>query len=239
VLPLGRLASFVMQDQTPEIHHLNGALVISVIAEISGRALGDVVKDINTSLASLPPGGYSMELEGSYREQQKSFSELMFVLAVSVLLILLLLLYIFESYLTSLAVFAGTLASATFVIFGLKLSGIEFDVSSFTGMITVMGIVVNNGILVIDFAERYRAQGRELLAAVKGACALRFRPVLITNLAAIAGFLPMALNIGHGGEVLRPFSVAMISGLFGSMFFSLLVIPVLYLLLHGRGRAGR
>ena len=113
----------------------------------------------------------------------------------------------------------------------------EFDVSSFTGMITVMGIVVNNGILVIAFAERARTAGTQTMAAVMDACSLRFRPVLITNLAAIAGFLPMALNIGKGGEVLRPFSVAMISGLVGSMFFSLVVIPVFYVILH-RARAG-
>ena len=234
VLPLGRFTAFQAADQVPEIHHKNGSIVVSVNAEIEGRPLGDAVRDIKTAVADLASDDYSIELEGNYKEQQKSFGELLLVLAVSILLILMLLLYIFESYLTSLAVFAGTLASTTFVIFGLKLSGVEFDVSSFTGMITVMGIVVNNGILVIDFAERNRAKGAEILAAVKDACALRFRPVLITNLAAIAGFLPMAFNLGKGGEVLRPFSVAMISGLFGSMFFSLVVIPVFYLFLHGR-----
>ncbi len=238
VLPLGRFMKFSMEDQVPSISHQNGSIAVSVDAEIEGRALGSVVKDVKAALAQVPEGDYSVQLEGNYREQQQSFAELLTVLAISIVLILVLLLYIFESYRTSLAVFAGTLASATFVIFGLKLSGIEFDVSSFTGMITVMGIVVNNGILVIDFAERYRAEGMSPLEAVKAAGALRFRPVLITNLAAIAGFLPMALNIGRGGEVLRPFSVAMISGLFGSMFFSLTVIPVLYLLLHG-GAAGK
>ena len=235
VLPLGRFMKFRTEEQVPEIHHKNGSVVVSVDAEIEGRSLGAAVKDVKAALASVPAGNYSVELEGNYKEQQQSFSELLQVLGISVVLILVLLLYIFESYLTSAAVFAGTIASATFVIFGLKLSGVEFDVSSFTGMITVMGIVVNNGILVIDFAERYRAEGKTPPEAVKDACELRFRPVLITNLAAIAGFLPMALNLGHGGEVLRPFSVAMISGLFGSMFFSLTVIPVLYLLLHGTG----
>ncbi len=232
VLPLGRFMKFSMEDQVPSINHQNGSIAVSVDAEIEGRALGSVVKDVKAALEQVPAGDYSVQLEGNYREQQQSFSELLTVLAISIVLILTLLLYIFESYRTSLAVFAGTLASATFVIFGLKLSGIEFDVSSFTGMITVMGIVVNNGILVIEFAERYRSEGMSPMEAVKAAGELRLRPVLITNLAAIAGFLPMALNIGRGGEVLRPFSVAMISGLFGSMFFSLMVIPVFYLLLH-------
>lgn len=232
VLPLSKLVTFTSAQQVPEVSHKNGSVAISVAAELGNRALGDVVKDVQKSLVGISSPDYTIELEGNYKQQQKSFSELMLVLLLSVVLILALLLYIFESYLTSLAVFAGTLASTSFVVFGLKLSGVEFDVSSFTGMITVMGIVVNNGILVIAFAERAKAAGEETFAAVLSACSLRFRPVLITNLAAIAGFLPMALNIGKGGEVLRPFSVAMISGLLGSMFFSLVVIPVFYVILH-------
>jgi CzcA family heavy metal efflux pump len=233
VLPLGKLAEFRMIDQNPEIHHKNGSIVVNVNAEISGRALGDVVKDIKSALATVPRNSFSLELGGNYQSQQTSFRELLFVLGISIILILALLLFIFESYKTSLAIFIGTLASATFVIFGLFITGIQFDVSSFTGMITVMGIVVNNGILVIDFVERFRKEGKKIREAVNAAGNLRFRPVLITNLAAIAGFLPMALNIGQGGEVLRPFSVAMISGLIGSMFFSLIVMPVFYEIIHG------
>ncbi len=237
VLPLDKLMAFSSADQVPEVHHKNGSIAVSVNAEIGDRSLGDAISDIKAALAGLDPGDCSVELEGNYKEQQNSFRELLLVLLFSVLLILLCLLFIFESYLTSLAVFAGTLASTTFVVFGLKLAGIEFDVSSFTGMITVMGIVVNNGILVIAFAEKAARAGLAPAAAVMEACELRFRPVLITNLAAIAGFLPMALNIGKGGEVLRPFSVAMISGLVGAMFFSLVAIPVFYLALHGRHKA--
>jgi multidrug efflux pump subunit AcrB len=236
VLPLGRFMKMSQADQFPETHHKNGSLVVAVNAEISDRPLSDVVRDIRAALADLKNDNYSLELEGSYKQQQTSFRELLFVLAVSIVLILMFLLYIFESWLTSLAVFLGTVASASFVVFGIKLSGMEFDVSSFTGMIAVMGIVVNNGILVIDFAERFRNEGGGTLKALREACELRFRPVLITNLAAIAGFLPMALNLGSGGEVLRPFSVAMISGLVGSMFFSLVVMPVFYLALHGEAR---
>ena len=228
VLPLGKLATFQMTDQITEIHHKNGSVVVSVNAEISGRALGSVVKDIQASLAGVKRDNFTIELSGNYKNQQTSFRELLAVLCISIVLILAILLFIFESYKTALAVFLGTLASATFVIFGLFIFGMQFDVSSFTGMITVMGIVVNNGILVIYFVERFEREGKRVADAIKEAGNLRFRPVLITNLAAIAGFLPMALNIGRGGEVLRPFSVAMISGLIGSMFFSLVVMPVFY-----------
>jgi len=232
ILPLGKLASFEMADQHPEIHHKNGSLVVSVIAEISGRSLGSVVKEIKTFLSTLKSDNFTTELAGNYKNQQTSFVELLFVLLFSVVLILAALLFIFESYKTAIAVFLGTLCSATFVIFGLLITRTEFDVSSFTGMITVMGIVVNNGILVIDFVKRFRREGREIPEAIMEAGQLRFRPVLITNLAAMAGFIPMALNIGHGGEILRPFSIAMISGLVGSMIFSLIFMPTFYEIMH-------
>lgn len=232
VLPLGKLASYQQQDVFPEVHHRNGGLTIAVEAEISGRALSDIVHDINTTLASFKRPGISFDLGGNYKNQQTSFHELLAVLGMSVVLILTALLFVFSSWRTAFAVFLGTLASGTFVIFGIALTGIEFDVSSFTGLITVMGIVVNNGILVLDFVERNRASGMDPLNSVRKACGQRFRPVLITNLAAIAGFLPMALNLGSGAEVLRPFSIAMISGLVGSMAFSLLVMPVFYLILE-------
>ena len=236
ILPLGKLATFTLADQSPEIHHKNGSIAVNVNAEISGRPLGDVVKDIKSALATIKNDNFTTELTGNYESQQKSFTELLFVLLISIVSILALLLFVFESYKTAMAVFLGTLASATFVIFGLLITRTEFDVSSFTGMITVMGIVVNNGILVIDFVERSRKSGLDIIASLKEAGALRFRPVLITNLAAMAGFFPMALNLGHGGEVLRPFSIAMISGLLGSMFFSLVIMPVFYLIMHSGGK---
>jgi multidrug efflux pump subunit AcrB len=232
ILPLGKLATFTTADQIIEVHHKNGSLVMNVNAEISGRSLGDVVRDIKNSLSTIKGNDFTVELTGNYKGQQTSFTELLFVLLVSIILILALLLFIFESYKTAGAVFLGTLCSTTFVIFGLFITHTEFDVSSFTGLIAVMGIVVNNGILVIDFVERFRRQGMSKIDAVKSAGNLRFRPVLITNLAGIAGFLPMALNLGRGGEVLTPFSIAMISGLVGSMFFSLVIMPLLYLILH-------
>ncbi len=232
VLPLGKLATFDMIEQNPEVHHKNGSIVININAEISGRPLGDVVRDIKNALYSAPSDSYTVELTGNYRDQQKSFTELLFVLFIAIVLIMALLLFIFESYKTALAVFLGTVCSASFVIFGLLVTGTEFDVSSFIGMITVMGIVVNNGILVIEFVERFRLKGMPLKEAITAAGSLRFRPVLITNLAAIAGFLPMALNIGGGGEILGPFSIAMISGLVGSMFFSLIVMPIVYSIIH-------
>ncbi len=232
IISLGKLAVYSIVKRDTEIHHKNGSIDMSVVAEISGRSLSDVVRDINSTLSGIKNNKVSTELLGDYKNQQTSFIELLVVLLIAVILILTALLFIFESYKTSLAVFLGTISSATFVILGLFITGTEFNVSSFIGLITVMGLVVNNGILVIEFAERFRREGLSIIESVKSAGEIRFRPVLITNLAAIAGFIPMAFNIGQGAEVLYPFSVAMISGLVGSMFFSLIVMPVLYSILH-------
>jgi len=235
VLSLGRIARYLEQSTHPEIHHKNGALNIDVDAELGDRPLSDVVVDVKKVLAGMGRPGVHFELEGNYKNQQTSFHELLLVLGLSVVLILAALLFVFDSWRAAMAVFLGTLASGSFVIYGIALTGIDFDVSSFTGLITVMGIVVNNGILVIAFVVRNQDRGLKPLTAVREACSLRLRPVLITNLAAIAGFLPMALGLGKGAEVLRPFSIAMISGLVGSMAFSLLVMPVFYLLIQKSG----
>jgi CzcA family heavy metal efflux pump len=231
-VPLSRLADYRIVKNDSEIYHRNGALAMDVTAEISGRSLGVVVSDVKKAIDGIKNDSVTISLQGDYKNQQESFGQLIVVLAVSIVLILCALLFIFESYKTSLAVFIGTVSSACIVILGLLITHTEFDVSSFIGLITVMGLVVNNGILVLEFAERFRKKGENILDSVMKAGELRFRPVLITNIAAIAGFLPMALKIGKGGEILYPFSIAMISGLIGSMFFSLVIMPVFYYMLH-------
>ena len=95
-------------------------------------------------------------------------------------------------------------------------------------MITSLGIVVNNGILVIDFVQRYRQKGFSIQESLIKAGEVRIRPIMITSITTIGGFLPMALRFGNGGEMLQPFAVAIIAGLTGSLFYSLVVIPCLY-----------
>ncbi len=149
-------------------------------------------------------------------------------MAVAGLLVFVVLLFEFNRFWTALAIFIGTIFSFTFVILGLWITGSHFDISSFMGAITVLGIVVNNGILLIDFAVRYRQAGKSQIEALLLAGRVRLRPILMTNTTTIAGFLPLALQLGSGGEILQPFAVAVISGLVGSVFLSLIVIPILY-----------
>jgi len=229
LIPLKQIATVRVREGQAAITHENGSLVAKVVADISGRDLGSVVKGIRRALSGLSlPYGVSISLAGDYKSQLQSFRQLILVLFLAGLLIFVVLLFEFNRIRTASAIFLGTLFSFTFVVLGLWVTRTNFDISSFMGTITVLGIVVNNGILLMDFATRYQSSGRPRESALLQAGKIRLRPILMTNATTVAGFLPLALNWGSGGEILQPFAVAVISGLVGSMIFSLIVIPVLY-----------
>ncbi|NIA10636.1 MAG: hypothetical protein GWP10_13140 [Nitrospiraceae bacterium] len=229
LIPLRQLATVSVREGQAAILHENGSLVAKVVADISGRDLGSVVKDVQKALAEIRlPYGVSVSLAGDYKSQLQSFRQLILVLLLAGLLIFVVLLFEFNGLRTAFAIFLGTLFSFTFVVLGLWITRTNFDISSFMGAITVLGIVVNNGILLMDFATRYQQSGQTRVSALLQAGQIRLRPILMTNATTVAGFLPLALGWGSGGEILQPFAVAVISGLVGSMIFSLVVIPVLY-----------
>ena len=229
MIPLKQIAAVRVQEGQAAITHENGSLVARVISDISGRDLGSVVKDIQKVLHQIKlPYGVSVSLGGDYESQLRSFRQLLFVLVLAGLLIFVVLLFEFNRLRIALAIFTGTIFSFTFVILGLWITNTNFDISSFMGAITVLGIVVNNGILLMDFTARYRLEGKSKQEALLLAGRIRIRPILMTNTTTIAGFLPLAFQLGTGGEILQPFAVAVISGLAGSVFFSLIVIPILY-----------
>lgn len=234
IVKLGNIARVFVQKEYAEHHHKNASPAVSVSAEISRRALSEVVADIKKELAQIKGKSSVIELSGDYKNQQQSFWELLMVLFMGTLMIFAALLFLFREYRTAGIVFIGSISSVSIIIPGLYISGTLFDVSSFTGIITIMGIVANNGILVMEFVESYRQRGQDIFSSLISAGTLRLRPVLITNLTTFAGFLPLALNAGGGGEILRPFATAIIFGLSGSVFFSLFIMPVLYFKFHGK-----
>jgi len=229
IVPLKQIATIRLREGQAAIIHENGSLVAKVVSDISGRDLGSVIKDIQKVLRKVKlPYGVSIYLGGDYENQLRSFHQLFFALILAGLLIFVVLLFEFNRFQTALAILIGTVFSFTFVISGLWVTNTSFDISSFMGAITILGIVVNNGILLMDFTARYRQAGKSKIEALLLAGRVRIRPILMTNATTIAGFLPLALQLGKGGEVLQPFAVSVISGLIGSVFFSLIVIPILY-----------
>ena len=228
-IPLATFATIERIDKPRIAYHENGVPIINVDITTKSGDLRKHVATIQQTIDSLTlPAGVQVAIGGDWQAQQKSFQQLIFILCLSGLLVFSLLLMEFKSYKVALVIFIGTVFSLSFVIFGLALTGTTFNVSTFIGLITSLGIVVNNGILVVDFVERYKKQGKSITESLVQAGAVRVRPILITSITTIGGFLPMALGFGTGGEMLQPFAVAVIFGLLGSLFFSLLVIPCMY-----------
>jgi multidrug efflux pump subunit AcrB len=230
VLLLEEVATIEKIPGKTDIDHENLSQVVNVKAHISGRDLGSIVSDIKNMLAAvhLPPG-VTVELGGQYRSQQLAFKELMLILGFGILLVFSILLFEFRSFRSAGVILTGTILSVSGVFLMLWITGIPLDISAFMGMIMIIGVVVNNGILLIDYAEKYLSEKTsDVSAALLMAGKVRLRPILMTTLATIFGFLPLALALGEGSEMLQPLAISMIGGMGISMLLSLLVIPGLY-----------
>ena len=235
--PLSSIADITVKDVPGKVYHENGSPVLNIDVKTKTSDLRGNVDAIQKVINRVTlPTGVTVRLGGDWSNQLRSFRELVFVLSLAAILVFALLLFEFKSYRVSLIIFISTLFSLSFVIFGLAITNTSFNVSTFMGLITSLGIVVNNGILIMDFVERYKKQGVSVQERLIRAGTIRIRPVMITSITTIGGFLPMALRLGGGGEMLQPFAVAVISGLVGSMFFSLIVIPNMYNVFKGRER---
>jgi CzcA family heavy metal efflux pump len=217
-----------------DIEHENLSQVINVKAQLADRDLGSVISDVKTMLTTihLPPG-VSLELGGQYKSQQKAFSELLLILTFGILLVFAILLFEFKSFKTAGVILSGTVLSVSGVFLLLLILKIPLDISAFMGMIMIIGVVVNNGILLIDYTEKYiKEKKSKISSALLKAGKVRLRPILMTTLSTIFGFLPLALAFGEGSEMLKPLAISMIGGMTISTFLSLLIIPGLYWMVH-------
>jgi len=213
---------------------------VAVTARLSGSDLGTAIRQIRTRLAKdvkLPPG-MTVEYGGLYAEQQASFRELLQSLLLAIALVFLVLLIEFRSFAHPVAIVAGAVLALSGVFAGLFVTGSTLNVVSMMGMIMVVGIVAKNGILMLDAVEDHRALGDSLHEALMFSGRRRFRPVLMTSLAAILGMLPLALALGSGAELLQPLAIAVIGGLAVALLFSLVVTPTVYAMLS-KDRPGR
>ena len=236
VIYLEELATVEKIPGKTDIEHENLSQVINIKAQISNRDLGSIVSDIKVMLDGihLPPG-VTVELAGQYKSQQQAFSELILILSFGILLIFSILLFEFRSFRTSAVILTGTILSVSGVFLMLWIVKIPLDISAFMGMIMIVGVVVNNGILLIDYAEKFLKENEgDVRTALLTAGRVRLRPILMTTLATIFGFLPLALSLGEGAEMLQPLAISMIGGISISIFLSLLVIPGLYWVVNRR-----
>ncbi|HST50802.1 MAG TPA: efflux RND transporter permease subunit [Pyrinomonadaceae bacterium] len=207
---------------------------VAVTAHLEGIDLGTAVAQIKSQIArdvKLPPG-MTIEYGGLYQEQQSSFRELTLSLVLAVVLVFITLLIEFRSFAHPVAIVSGAVLALGGVLLGLFVTGKTLNVVSLMGMIMVVGIVAKNGILMLDAVEEHLAAGDRLREALLRSGRRRFRPVLMTSLAAILGMLPLALAIGAGAELLQPLAIAVIGGLAVALLLSLVVTPTIYAMLR-------
>jgi len=189
-----------------------------------GRGVAAVQKAVSD--LHLPPS-IRVEYGGTYREQQKSFHDLVVVLLLALVLIFLVLLVEFRSFSAPLAILSSAVLSTSGVFFGLYITRTDFNVASFMGLIMVIGIVAKNGILLLDANQKFRTFGFSAEEAMVQAGRRRLRPIVMTAMAAVAGMLPLSLALGAGAEMLKPLAIAVIGGILISMVLSLIITPAI------------
>ncbi|MFL6254360.1 MAG: efflux RND transporter permease subunit, partial [Pyrinomonadaceae bacterium] len=230
-------------DQVAEVEYDKGQTEVNreslrqyvpVTARLEGKDLGTAISEIQKQLAKDVkfPAGMTIEYGGLYQEQQASFRELALSLVLAVVLVFITLLIEFRSFAHPVAIVAGAVLALGGVLLGLFLTGETLNVVSLMGMIMVVGIVAKNGILMLDAVEEHLAEGDNLRQALLRSGRRRFRPVLMTSLAAILGMLPLALALGAGAELLQPLAIAVIGGLAVALLLSLVVTPTIYAMLR-------
>ncbi len=205
---------------------------VGVTGRLEGKDLGTAIAEIKNLLTrdvKLPPG-MTIEYGGLYQEQQSSFRELVISLVLAIVLVFLTLLIEFRSFAHPIAIVTGAVLALGGVLLGLFITRTTLNVVSLMGMIMIVGIVAKNGILMLDAVEDHLAAGDTVREALLRSGRRRFRPVLMTSLAAMLGMLPLALALGAGSELLQPLAIAVISGLAVALVLSLVVTPTVYTL---------
>jgi len=232
---LGTLAAVEDQPGQTEVRRENLQRNVTVTARLEGVDLGAGVAAAQRAVADLHmPSSIRVAYGGAYEEQQRSFKDLLLVLVLAVVLVFTVLLFEFGDFAAPTAVLASALLSTVGVFLALLVTRTTFNLSSFMGLIMVIGIVAKNGILLLDRTERDHAHGDDLDAALVEAGAVRLRPILMTTLAALAGLAPLAVGVGAGGEMQQPLAIAVLGGVSLSMVCSLFGVPVLYKLMKRR-----
>jgi HAE1 family hydrophobic/amphiphilic exporter-1 len=228
-LPLGQVATIRQGMGPAQIDHLDRDKVVIIQANVSGRSLTQVTNEIREGLDrfDLPPG-YEITYGGESQDQAEVFTRIFTALVVAVLLMYLILVVQFGSFLDPLAILVSLPLSLIGVVLALWITRDTLNIMSLIGVILLMGIVAKNAILLIDFAKWARERGVPLREALIDAGRIRLRPIIMTTLALIAGMIPVAIGHGEGADFRAPLGRAVIGGVITSTLLTLLVIPTVY-----------
>lgn len=234
-IPLSSVAT-IEKIRTPDEQYRENQRPVAIIsAELNEEeaGLGEVVKLVKHLMAEFDlPAGYSWEIGGHYLKQQEAFRSLLSVMIVAIFLVFIMLAFQFRSTILPLLIFLTQPLSLVSGLFALWLTNTPLNVSSYMGAILLVGLDMKNGILLVEYIQQLRREGMELRPALILAGRTRFRPILMTSLAAILGLFPLALGIGPGAQMQQPLAIMVIGGLTANMLFTRMIIPVGYLVVE-------
>ena len=226
---LGSLASITELPGQTEILQDSQQRYVAVTARLEGLDLGHGITAVKQVMANLHlPASIRVDYGGTYQTQRRSFRDLTLVLVLAVVFVFMVLLFEFRNFSAPVAILASAVLATSGAFVALFLTGVTFNLSSFMGVIMVIGIVAKNGILLLDADVKFRAAGFSPREAIVQAGRRRLRPILMTALAAAVGMLPLALAIGAGSQMLQPLAIAVIGGLLIATVLSLMVTPAVY-----------
>ena len=230
------LGTVVERFAPPTIERKDRERIVTVAAIISGVPMGDVVAEGQKLIESMElPNGISVQIAGSYEEQQDSFADLSVLAVLIIILVFIVMAAQFESLTYPFIIMLSIPFAFSGVLIALLITNTPLSIMSMLGGIMLIGIVVKNGIVLIDYTILCRERGMSILNAVVTAGRSRLRPVLMTTLTTILGMLPMAISTGEGSEMWRPLGIAVIGGLTVSTVLTLIYVPVMYGIFGGVG----
>ena len=234
---IGSMANLTEIPGQTEIRRENVQRYVAVTARFEDLNLGDGMAKVQEAVAAmnLPPS-IRVQYGGQFQEQQKSFKDLAVVLLLAVVLVFTVLLFEFGNFAAPIAVISSALLSSCGVFLALLITHTTFNLSSFMGLIMVIGIVAKNGILLLDADQKFRAAGVAPEQSMLRAGERRVRPIMMTALATVAGMFPLALALGPGSQMLQPLAIAVIGGVVASMVLSLVVTPAVRYYIGGGSR---
>jgi len=236
--PLQSVARIVPISTPTEVDHYQIRRVIDVYVMPTSEDLGAVNKEVNKLLAGLQtPKNVRITVRGAVVGMNESFKRFAIGLILSIILVYLILMAQFRSFVNPLIILTAIPPGLAGVVLTLFVTGTTMNIMSLMGVIMMTGIVVSNSILIVEFSGILHERGMRLRAAVVEACKVRLRPILMTSLATLLGLLPMALGIEAGSEQYAPLARAIIGGLAISVVVTVFLVPAVYLLVHGRNEA--
>jgi multidrug efflux pump subunit AcrB len=235
-ITLSTLVRIKEKTDAVEINHVGLKRVFNVLVNTEGRDVGGVAGDLEARLKAIQvPTGMHVELRGEYARMNDSFQRLLWGLVLAAGLVYLIQVALFRSWVGPFIIMFTVPLGLIGVMTMLYVSHTSLNVQSEMGVIFLVGIAVNNGVLLVDFANKQRRQGATVREAITTAAAIRFRPIIMTFLATFLDLIPMAIGFGHGSEATVPLARAVVGGLLTSTFLTLVVVPILYTLLMKEG----